>query len=88
MLKIRFSRVGKKKQPSYRIVVTDSRSPRDGRFVEIVGHYNPLTDPPSVTLKEDRVAEWLRRGAQPSEAAAKVLAKRGMLESANASSQQ
>lgn len=74
-VKIRLRRVGAKKQPSYRLVATDERSPRDGRFIEIVGHYNPLTDPPTISIKEDRVAYWLSQGAQPSESAAKLLSK-------------
>ena len=65
MLRIRLRRVGKKKQPSYRIVVADSRSPRDGAFVERIGHYDPLIDPPAVTLNKERALEWLSRGAKP-----------------------
>lgn len=80
MLRIRLTRVGKKKQPSYRIVVADSRAPRDGRLVAQVGHYNPLTDPPTVVLDEEKALHWLRRGAQPSEAVAHILQKQGTLE--------
>lgn len=80
MLRIRLRRVGKKKKPAYRIVVADARAPRDGRFVEIVGHYDPMTDPPTITIKEDKVREWLGKGAQPSEAAAKLLARKGIIE--------
>ncbi|MER3419449.1 MAG: 30S ribosomal protein S16 [Chloroflexota bacterium] len=80
MLRIRLRRVGKKKKPSYRIVVADARAPRDGRFVEIVGHYDPMTDPPAITIKEDKVRDWLSKGAQPSEAAAKLLARKGIIE--------
>ena len=72
MLRIRLRRVGKKKQPSYRIVVADSRSPRDGAFVERIGHYDPLIDPPAVTLNKERAREWLSRGAQPSEAVQRI----------------
>jgi small subunit ribosomal protein S16 len=68
MLRIRLRRVGKKKKPSYRIVVADSTSPRDGSFVERIGHYDPLIDPPAVTLDKDKAREWLRQGAQPSDA--------------------
>ena len=75
MLKIRLSRVGKKKRPAYRIVVADSRAPRDGAYIEIIGHYDPLTDPPSMTINEERATHWLEHGAQPSEAVAKLLAK-------------
>ena len=66
MLRIRLRRVGAKKQPSYRIVVADSRAPRDGAFVEQVGHYDPRTDPPTITMDDAKVQEWLRKGAQPS----------------------
>lgn len=67
MLRIRLRRVGKKKQPSYRIVVADSRTPRDGAFVEWIGQYEPLFDPPKVTLNQEKALEWLKKGAQPSE---------------------
>ena len=80
MLRIRLRRVGKKKQPSYRIVVADVRSPRDGRFVEQVGHYNPLTDPSTVVLNEERVAYWLGQGAQPSDPVSRILRFQGMLQ--------
>ena len=80
MLRIRLSRVGKKRQPAFRVLVADSRSPRDGAFVEIIGHYNPLADPPTVTIKEERAAHWLKQGAKPSEAAAKILARAGVME--------
>ena len=80
MLRIRLTRVGKKKQPNYRIVVADSRAPRDGKFVARVGHYNPLTDPPTIVLDEEKALHWLRRGAQPSDAVAHILKTRGTLE--------
>ena len=80
MLRIRLQRVGKRKQPSYRVVVVDSRAPRNGRTVEIIGHYNPLTDPPAVVLDREKVLQWLAKGAQPSEAAAKVLARHSAIE--------
>jgi len=67
VLTIRLSRIGKKKQPFYRVVVIDRRRPRDGRFVEIVGTYNPLKHPPEVILDADRVKHWLGHGAQPSD---------------------
>ncbi len=78
MLKIRLSRVGKKKRPSYRIVVADSRAARDGALVDIIGHYDPLTDPATIVINEEKALHWLQRGAQPSEAAAKLLAKSGL----------
>ena len=67
MVRIRLRRVGLHGQPSYRIVVADKESPRDGRFLEIIGSYNPRTEPSTINLKEDRVYEWLSKGAQPSE---------------------
>ena len=82
MLRIRLSRVGKKKQPAYRIVVADSRSPRDGAFLKIIGHYNPLTDPPTLVVKEEEAIHWLQKGAQPSDTAAKLLARAGVIEKA------
>jgi small subunit ribosomal protein S16 len=76
LLKIRLSRVGKKKRPAYRIVVADSRAPRDGANVEIIGHYDPLTEPPTIVINEERATHWLEHGAQPSEAVAKLLARK------------
>jgi small subunit ribosomal protein S16 len=78
LLKIRLSRVGKKKRPSYRIVVADSRAARDGALVDTIGHYDPLTDPATIVINEEKALHWLQRGAQPSEAAAKLLAKAGV----------
>jgi small subunit ribosomal protein S16 len=72
-VKLRLTRVGSKKNPIYRVVVADSRSPRDGKFIEIVGRYNPQTDPSTIDLDEDRVREWLGRGAQPSGAVSRLL---------------
>jgi small subunit ribosomal protein S16 len=67
MVRLRLRRVGAKAQPTYRIVAADKESPRDGRFIEILGSYNPRTDPATISLKEDRVYDWLSKGAQPSE---------------------
>ena len=78
MVKLRLRRVGAKKQASYRIVATDSRSPRDGRFIEVVGFYNPRTEPETVQLKEDRALHWLSVGAQPTERVAQLLRKAGI----------
>ena len=78
MLRIRLRRVGKKKQPMYRIVVADSRSPRDGAFVESLGYYHPLDDPSTVVIDGDRARLWLDRGAQPSERVSKLLALQGI----------
>jgi len=77
VLKIRLRRVGAKKQPSYRIVVAESTSPRDGRFVEIVGHYNPRTEPETVTVNNARASYWLSHGAQPTPAVERLLKKYG-----------
>ncbi len=79
-VKIRLRRMGAKKQPSYRLVAADEQAPRDGRFIEILGHYNPLTEPPTIKVEEERVLYWLKQGAQPSEAAARLLAKTGVME--------
>ncbi len=78
MLRIRLRRVGAKKRPSYRIVVADSRSPRDGSFVDQVGHYDPMTDPPTIVLDDGKVQDWLRKGAQPSEPVERILRSRGI----------
>ena len=72
-VKIRLMRVGKKKQPSYRVVVADGRSPRDGRFIEILGQYAPRQEPSLVSIDNERALHWLRNGAQPTESAAKLL---------------
>jgi len=66
-------RMGKKKQPTYRVVAAESRSPRDGRFIEIVGHYDPRRDPSVISIDNDKAAAWLRKGAQPTETVAKLL---------------
>ncbi|HEX2058349.1 MAG TPA: 30S ribosomal protein S16 [Actinomycetota bacterium] len=73
MVKIRLMRVGKRKQPSYRVVVADSRSPRDGRIIEAIGHYHPRQDPSVVSIDEDRALYWLERGAQPSDQVRQLL---------------
>lgn len=82
MLRIRLRRVGKKRHPAYRIVVADARAPRDGAFVEVIGQYDPMTDPPTVTIDEVKAKGWLEKGAQPSETAAKLLARTGVLSAA------
>ncbi len=73
-------RVGGRKRPSYRLVAADVRSPRDGAFVEIIGHYDPLTDPETVVIKEEKALHWLEQGAQPSATAARLLTKAGIME--------
>jgi small subunit ribosomal protein S16 len=82
LLRIRLTRVGKRKQPAYRLVVADSRSPRDGSFLKIIGHYNPLTDPATLVVKEDEAVHWLEKGARPSETVAKLLTRIGVMERA------
>jgi small subunit ribosomal protein S16 len=80
MVKIRLRRVGAKKQPSYRLVAADSRAPRDGRFIEEIGFYNPRTEPETVRINEERVLYWLSVGAQPTDSAARLLRSSGTLE--------
>lgn len=72
-------RMGSKRKPFYRVVVADSRMPRDGRFIEEVGYYNPLTNPAEVKLEEDKVFEWLEKGAQPSDTVRSLLSKAGLM---------
>ena len=80
MVKIRLRRVGSKNRPSYRLVVADSRAPRDGAFINIIGHYNPLTDPETVVIDEEKALHWLKQGAQPTATAARLLSKTGIIE--------
>ena len=80
MLKIRLARVGKKKQPTYRVVVADARAPRDGKYVEIIGQYNPRTEPNTFVIDEEKARDWLRKGAQPTERIHKLFATVGILE--------
>lgn len=77
MVRLRLRRVGRKKQPSYRVVAADREAPRDGRFLEVVGFYNPRTEPSTITLKEDRIFEWLKNGAQPSDAVESLFRQMG-----------
>ena len=78
MVKIRLQRVGSTKKPAYRVVVADSRSPRDGAFIEVIGHYDPLTDPASIVIKQEKTLEWLRRGAIPTQTVASLLSRGGL----------
>ena len=78
-VKISMRRMGSKRKPFYRIVVADSRMPRDGRFIEEVGYYNPLTNPDEVKLEEDKIFEWLEKGAQPSDTVRSLLSKAGLM---------
>jgi len=79
-VRIRLRRTGARKQPSYRFVVADSRSPRDGRFFEIIGHYNPRREPVELTLDEEKAKNWLARGAQPSDTVARIFAAKGLID--------
>lgn len=80
MLKIRLRRIGAKKKPSYRLVVADVRAPRDGAFIDILGHYDPLTDPETIVVKEEKALHWLQQGAKPTDTTARLLDKAGILE--------
>ncbi|MCH7472672.1 30S ribosomal protein S16 [bacterium] len=75
VVKIRLMRTGKKKQPSYRVVAKEARSPRSGRYIELLGTYNPLTDPAEVSLNEERIKHWLSVGAQPTETVRRLIGK-------------
>jgi small subunit ribosomal protein S16 len=81
-VKLRLMRMGKTKQPTYRLVAADSRSPRDGRFIEVVGTYAPREKEKKVALKAERVARWLKEGAQPTERVRRILASEGLIEAA------
>ncbi len=78
-VKIRLRRMGAKKAPDYRIIVADSRSPRDGKFIEEVGYYNPMTNPADIKLEEEKVQKWLENGAQPTETVKSILTKSGII---------
>jgi small subunit ribosomal protein S16 len=80
MVKIRLRRMGAKKQPTYRFVVADSRSPRDGRFIEILGHYNPRTEPKTLEVDADKAKQWLAKGAQPTITVQRLFAEKGIME--------
>ncbi|NOK62484.1 MAG: 30S ribosomal protein S16 [Chloroflexi bacterium AL-W] len=80
MVRIRLRRTGKTKQPSYRLVIADSRAPRDGRFIEIIGHYNPVRQPKELVVKEDRARYWLSVGAQPSDTVVRLLKQVNVLD--------
>ncbi len=80
MVKIRLKRVGAKKQPFYRVIVADSRSPRNGRFIEEIGYYNPLTDPAEIKIDGEKATKWIKNGAQPTETVKALLKKAGITE--------
>ena len=79
MLRIRLSRVGKKGRPAYRIVVAEAKAPRDGSYLEWIGTYDPMQDPPAITLKQDRALHWLRMGAQASDPVQRILDRDGVM---------
>lgn len=79
-VKIRLTRLGDKKAPFYRVIVADSRSPRDGRFIDTIGTYNPLTDPAEIKIDAEKAKKWLNSGAQPTETAKSLLVKSGIIE--------
>ena len=79
-VKIRLARLGAKKAPFYRVVVADSRAPRDGKFIEVIGTYNPLTNPATITVDSEKANAWLAKGAQPTESARAILVKSGTIE--------
>jgi small subunit ribosomal protein S16 len=87
-VKLRLMRMGKKKQPVYRIVAADSRSPRDGRFIEILGTYEPRTEPMRVVVDNEKVARWLRDGAKPTDTVARLLARSGATDESKAGAPQ
>jgi small subunit ribosomal protein S16 len=78
MVRIRLRRVGKRKQPIYRVVVADSRSPRDGRFIEVIGQYKPLSNPSDISIDADKALDWLRKGARPSESVTALFKRTGI----------
>lgn len=80
-VKIRLTRMGDKKAPFYRVVVADSRSPRDGKFIEVIGTYNPLTDPAEIKIDNEKAVKWIKSGAQPTDTARALLVKSGAIES-------
>ena len=84
MLRIRLRRVGKKGRPYYRIFVTEKRNPRDGAYIDGIGHYDPMADPPAVTLDENRAIDWLRKGAQPSDPVRRIFDFNGIFEKVHA----
>ena len=80
MVKIRLRRVGRRNRPYYRVVVAEGRYPRDGKFIELIGHYNPLTDPATISIDEEKALKWLRFGAQPSDTVRALLKKLGIMD--------
>ncbi len=83
MLKIRLRRMGAPKKPKYRLVVAEDRSPRDGHFIDILGHFDPMTDPETLSIDQDKARDWLNKGAQPTDTAARLLEKAGVTQKSN-----
>ena len=79
-VKMRLTRIGKKKSPFYRVVIADARAPRDGRFVEEIGYYNPLTEPAEIKIDADKAKQWLKNGAQPTDTVKALLKKSGIVD--------
>ena len=79
-VKIRLKRMGMKKMPFYRVVVADERSPRDGRFIEEIGYYNPMTEPATIKIDAEKAQQWIKNGAQPTDTARTLLKKSGIIE--------
>jgi len=88
MVKIRLRRMGRRNRPSYRVVVADSRSPRDGKFIEIIGHYDPLTDPATISIDGEKALKWIKDGAQPTDTVRSLLSKLGIIDKAKPTSGQ
>lgn len=82
-VRIRLNRMGAKKRPFYRLVVADSRAPRDGRFIEILGHYNPIVDPVELVVDKEKTQDWLNKGAQPSDTVKRLLKQAGVIAEAS-----
>jgi small subunit ribosomal protein S16 len=80
MVKIRLRRMGRRNRPFYRVVAADSRSPRDGKFIELIGHYDPLADPETISIDEEKALKWLRYGAQPTDTVRSLLSKLGIMD--------
>ena len=78
-VKIRLNRMGEKKHPFYRIIVADSHSPRDGRFIEIIGHYDPTKEPAVIKVDEEKALDWMQKGAQPTDTVRSLLSKKGIM---------
>ncbi len=83
MVRIRLRRIGAKKKPSYRIIVIDGRAQRDGAYIEMIGNYDPMTEPPTIRIDQEKANKWLQRGAQPSDRVATLLDKAGITSSAS-----